>query len=129
MINRYSFLLIGVAVVAMAVTISGRFFSYSYIPTTGGDVVSYSKDVQPILESRCIICHGVQRIRDGLDLRTYASLMKGSKNGPVVIAGDADNSFLIHKIENGEMPKRGPKMFPAQLRTLKNWINEGAQNN
>lgn len=128
--TRYSFSLIGMVTLGVVAVLGGRLLLPApYIPVTGVDEVSYSKDVQPILESRCVLCHGVQKIRDGLDLRTYASLMKGSKNGPVILPGDVKNSLLIQKITMGEMPKRGPKLFPAQLRILIEWINAGAPDN
>ena len=100
-----------------------------YMSATDGKTLSYSRDIQPILESRCVFCHGVYKIRNRLDLQSYESLMAGSKNGAVIIPGDAENSLLIQKIIKGEMPKRGPKMFPTQLHKIIDWINAGALNN
>lgn len=94
--------------------------------TTG---ISYLNDVLPILKSRCANCHGANNPREGLIVITYASLMAGSKNGIVVIAGDPDNSLLIKQIQDGEMPKRGPKLTPEQLQILIDWILQGALNN
>ncbi len=51
-------------------------------------VVSFSKDVLPILQSYCINCHGGQRTEEGLVMKTYADLMAGSNNGPVILAGN-----------------------------------------
>jgi mono/diheme cytochrome c family protein len=91
--------------------------------------VSFSKDILPILESRCINCHGGQRTSEGLDMKTYESLIAGSNNGPVVTPGDAENSNLIQLVVKGKMPKRGPKLTPEQVDILKAWINAGAPNN
>lgn len=91
--------------------------------------VSFENDVLPILMSRCLNCHGGQKTEDGLDLTSHAGVMAGSEDGTVVIAGDAANSKLIQLIEQGKMPKRGPKVLPAQLEILINWINAGALNN
>lgn len=91
--------------------------------------VSFARDVQPILNSRCISCHGVEDIKDGLDLRTYASLMRGSQGGSVVIAGNAEASSLYTLSAQGKMPKRGPKLTPDQLRVIRDWINQGARDN
>src|SRR5512145_1316732 len=57
-----------------------------------GATVSFASDILPIFESRCIGCHGGERTQEGLDLKTHASLMTGSSNGPVVTPGDAANS-------------------------------------
>jgi hypothetical protein len=50
-------------------------------------------------------------------LTNYENIMAGSDNGPVVIAGDADNSLLVELIVEQEMPKRGPKLTPPQSPT------------
>ena len=91
--------------------------------------VSFAKDVMPIFESRCIKCHGGESTKEGLDLKTYTSLMSGSKNGSVLAPGNANDSFLVHQLLDGEMPKRGPKLTPDQVQTIVNWVNAGALDN
>ncbi len=91
--------------------------------------VSFANDILPIFESRCIKCHGGDQTKEGLDLKTYDSLMAGSENGPVVTAGSADDSYLAKQIIEGEMPKRGPKLTPNEIQLVIDWINQGAQNN
>lgn len=94
-----------------------------------GATVSFTNDVLPIIESRCINCHGGDRTQEGLDLKTHAALMAGSQNGPVVTPGDAANSLLVELIANQKMPKRGPKLTPPQVQLITDWINQGALNN
>jgi uncharacterized membrane protein len=91
--------------------------------------VSFSKDVLPILQSRCVSCHGGEKTSNGLKMTSYAELMAGSKNGPVVVASDANSSVMIKAILAGKMPKRGPKLLPDQIQVLVDWINGGALNN
>ena len=91
--------------------------------------VSYAKDVRPILENRCASCHMGEFVSEGLDMNTYESLLEGSENGPVIDPGDAKHSLLIKKVTEGKMPKRGPKLTPAQIQILTDWINAGAPNN
>ena len=91
--------------------------------------VSYTRDVRPILESRCASCHMGEYVSGGLDMNTYDSLMEGSENGPVIEPGDAKHSLLIEKVTEGKMPKRGPKLTPAQIQTITDWIDAGAPNN
>ena len=62
-------------------------------------------------------------------MNTYETLLAGSQNGPVIVPGDANDSLLIEKVVEGDMPKRGPKLTPLQIQTLKDWINAGALNN
>jgi hypothetical protein len=97
------------------------------VPAVGS--VSFAKDVMPIFELSCVKCHGVEKINRGLDLTTYDKAMAGSVKGPVILAGDAENSTLIKLISQGKMPKQGKKLTPEQLAIIKEWITAGAQNN
>lgn len=91
--------------------------------------ISFVNDVLPILHGRCVVCHGGERREQGLELSSYSALIAGSDNGPIVVAGDADNSLIVELILAGRMPKRAPKLFPAQVQTLIEWINQGALDN
>ena len=91
--------------------------------------ISYSKDVYPILESRCGKCHMGSFTSENLNMETYDSLMAGSQNGAVIVAGNAKESLLARKILKGEMPKRGTKLTSAQVQIIIDWINTGAPNN
>lgn len=91
--------------------------------------VSYASNVYPILEAKCVKCHGVESKKEGLDMLTYDNLMKGSRNGAVVTPGDANNSLLVQLILEGEMPNRGTKVTPEELQLIIEWINQGALNN
>lgn len=91
--------------------------------------VSYANDVYPILEAKCIKCHGVESKKEGLDMLTYDNLIKGSRNGAVVAPGDANNSLFVQLIVEGEMPNRGTKVTPEELQLIIDWVNQGALNN
>lgn len=91
--------------------------------------VSFSADVLPILQSRCFNCHGGNEIEEGLNMTTFAGIMAGSENGPVIVPGDAANSLLAELVISQEMPKRGPKLTPPQVQIIIDWINQGALEN
>ena len=98
-------------------------------PAVQGATVSFANDILPIIESRCIGCHGGDRTEEGLDLKTHASIMAGSDNGPVVTPGDAVNSLLVEMVATQKMPKRGPKLTPPQVQLITDWVNQGALDN
>jgi mono/diheme cytochrome c family protein len=98
-------------------------------PAFQGATVSFANDIMPIIQSRCINCHGGNRTEKGLDMNTHASLLTGSDNGPVVIAGDAVNSLFIELVATQKMPKRGPKLTPPQIQLFIDWVNQGAPDN
>jgi uncharacterized membrane protein len=91
--------------------------------------VSFTKDVKPILVNSCNECHGGKQVKEGLDMRTYESLMAGSINGPVLIAGNSADSLLVQQVIKGKMPKRGPKLTTGQIQIISDWIDAGALNN
>ena len=95
--------------------------------------------------SACTSCHNAQgaRFAGNLNLTgatAYAQLVNVASSGKPgavrVIPGDAENSYLIHKIEGrpgivGErMPRNaGPFLTPGQILIIRTWIGQGAQNN
>ena len=91
--------------------------------------VSFANDVLPILQSRCVNCHGGDRTEEGLVLKTYADLMTGSDNGPVITAGDTEDSLLVELVSSQEMPKKGPKLTPPQIQLIIDWVSQGALDN
>lgn len=55
--------------------------------------------------------------------------MADSWNGPVVEPGSSADSFLVKQIVDGEMPKNGPRLLPAEIRAISDWIDAGALDN
>lgn len=99
--------------------------------------ISYSEDIAPIFKGWCVSCHqpgGEGFEHSGLDLSTYAGLMKGTKFGPMVIPGDPDLSNLIQLIDGRAAPEirmpYGHKPLPNCLRqNIWTWIFQGAKDN
>lgn len=91
--------------------------------------VSFKNEIQPILEQRCIKCHGGDFPSEGLTMESHESLMNGSQNGQVITPGDSSSSLLFEKVESGEMPKRGADLTAEQVKLIQQWIDEGALNN
>jgi mono/diheme cytochrome c family protein len=91
--------------------------------------VSFANDVMPIIQSRCINCHGGDRIEEGLLMRSYEEILAGSDNGPVVVPGDVENSLMVELVASKEMPKKGPKLTPPQIQIITEWVAAGAPNN
>ncbi len=98
-------------------------------PPTESAGVSFSGDVLPILQNRCVKCHGGEETKEGLILKTYADLLAGSFNGPVIEPGSAADSLLVELISSGKMPKRNPRLLPSEVELISAWINAGALDN
>ena len=99
--------------------------------------MSYREDIVPIFKGWCVSCHqpGGQGYKaSGVDLTSYAGLMKGTKFGTVVIPKEPDSSTLVALIYGRTSPKIrmpfGHKPLPNCLRTnIWQWIFEGAKDN
>jgi uncharacterized membrane protein len=115
--------------------------SFPALATTssqGQGEVSYKSDIRPIIHDYCLSCHkpgGKGYEKSGLDMRTYQSLMKGTKFGTVITPGDSFTSILIQLVEGRahasiKMPfGMNGGLAKDKIDTLKKWVNQGAKNN
>ncbi len=92
--------------------------------------VVFERDIQPILDTRCLTCHGAMKQSGGLRLDTKVNAMRGGLSGPVIVPGQATESLLFQRISaahDGErMPPTGERLSAAQIALLKAWIEAGA---
>lgn len=91
--------------------------------------VSFANNVLPVLQTRCLECHGGRQTKEGFNVSTYDSVLAGSFDGAVIIPGNATDSLMVQLIAAGEMPNRGPKVTNEELQLIIDWINQGAINN
>ncbi len=91
--------------------------------------VSFAKDILPLFEQSCLKCHGGDDTKEGLSVKTYEDLMKGSVNGPVIVPGDPAASELVTQVARGKMPKRAPAWPENQVKLLSDWVAAGALKN
>jgi mono/diheme cytochrome c family protein len=98
-------------------------------PALGGEAgPDYASDIRPLFEARCLRCHGSNVRKAELDLSSHAAVMKGGESGPVVVAGKPDESPLFEMVRDGQMPAgKGGKLTPAQVETVRRWIEAGAR--
>lgn len=90
-------------------------------------VLTYEKDVLPIVERSCLNCHGSRKRSGKLDLRTYAALVKGGEGGTGVIPGNPDKSPLYETVASGQMPPGKAKLTAKEKETIRAWIAGGAK--
>lgn len=93
----------------------------------------YTTKVKPILDENCASCHMGANKRGGLNFETREGLMKGGRDGVVVVVGDPANSLLVKLIRHEgpaddpmPMPPKKPKIADADIATISAWIKAGA---
>lgn len=110
---------------------SYSFLLFSLIISTAAIAqVDYATEIQTIFNASCTSCHGGQ---SGVTLTSYSATINsvGAQYGTnIVIAGNADGSPLVDKIEpnpqfGGRMPN-SQGLSQDQIDKIKAWINEGA---
>ena len=91
----------------------------------------YLRDIKPLLQQKCVACHGAVRQKAGLRLDAAPLILKGTKRGPVVVPGKPDESLLIEVVadEPARMPPKaeGEHLSATDIGTLKEWIRLGAK--
>jgi mono/diheme cytochrome c family protein len=97
-------------------------------PTPG--VISFSADVFPIFEQKCVSCHGTL---GGWDATNYAAVMTSGDHAPVIIPGDVESSLLAQKLLGTQstgaiMPPSG-KLPDSEIQVILDWIAAGAPEN
>src|SRR5262245_34041753 len=74
------------------------------LPVRAAEPVLFETHILPILETRCLKCHGQDKTRGGLDVRRRFALIRGGDGGTALVPGKPDESSLVKRIEQNEMP-------------------------
>jgi len=96
------------------------------------DAVSFSKDIAPLLQAKCVTCHNAEKSKGGYRLHTFAELLKPgeSKDAPVV-PGDPAKSrlhqLLVTTDADDRMPQKDDPLPSAQVQLVARWITQGAR--
>lgn len=100
----------------------------------GGVDVSWAGSVNPVLSSTCGSCHPSNG--GGFSVASPTMLMTTGTDAPNVIPGDGAGSNLIDKLSSASpsiggarMPLGGPYLSAGTIATIRQWIDQGAQNN
>src|SRR5438477_6704543 len=68
--------------------------------------ISWSRDIQPLLQSKCSECHSSDERKDEFEITSVETLRtKGRKDGPGVLPGNPDESAIIQRIRGRTKPQ------------------------
>src|SRR3990170_8364975 len=124
MFRRYGKLIIVVVIVAVS--------SLAITWFTTRRPVDFTAQVKPIINQKCISCHGGVKQKAGFSLLFREEALAKTESGKqVIIPGDADNSELIRRLTLNDPEERMPYMHEPlsseEIDIFRRWINEGAQ--
>ena len=93
------------------------------------DAEFFRSQILPLLAKRCQSCHNDTLKLSGLTLESATGLQNGGSHGPVVTAGNPQQSSLYRRVaglEKPSMPMNGDPLPQAEVNLLKAWIEQGA---
>jgi len=116
-------LIIGIGVISILALVSFNFFE---------DNVDFNTQIRPILNSKCMTCHGGVRQEAGLSFLHRESALKELESGNhAIVPGSASKSQVIELIQSDNpdlmMPPTGDALTDKEIKLMKRWINQGAK--
>ena len=105
------------------------FLSAAAIVAFGAPKLDYGRDIRPILSENCFHCHGQDSPKRMANLRL--DTFEGATAKAALVPGKPDSSGLYQRITAEDKNRRMPpassnrSLTPAQVATLKRWIEEG----
>lgn len=107
-----------------------RIFSQELAPASTAEI-RFVEDVQPILDTHCVECHGASKQTSDLRLDLRSAILKGSGNGAVIQIHKSAESRLIEVVAGLDpdyrMPPEGPGLTAEEIGILRGWIDQGAR--
>ena len=99
------------------------------------DDISFNRDVRPILSDTCFKCHGPDKaqIKGNLSLHTRDDAVAARPHGAAIVPGKPGESEAYRRLVTTDVDKQMPprdsgiKLTPAQIETLRKWIEQGAK--
>jgi hypothetical protein len=94
--------------------------------------VDYNTHVKPIINKKCISCHGGVKQEAGFSLLFQEEALGLTESGkPAIIPGDPEGSELIKRITHKDpaerMPYKHEPLSEEEIEVFRQWIKEGAK--
>ncbi len=96
--------------------------------------VEFTRDIQPLLNTKCVACHGGVKEAGGVSFLFREQVLGKGKSGmPVVVPGKPEASEMMKRVLSTDpeeimpKPEHGPALSPEEIALLGRWITEGAQ--
>jgi uncharacterized membrane protein len=96
------------------------------------EAMVYSDIIQPVLQTKCYSCHGKNKQKGKLRMDDSLRLMKGGKDGPVIIPGNEEKSEMAKRLslprddDDHMPPKEKPQPTEQEIALIHWWIASGA---
>lgn len=103
-----------------------------FLITNSERKIDFSTDVKPILNGKCISCHGGVKAKGGFSvLFREEALAKTESGRPAIIPGNPKESEMIRRLTlddaSERMPYKHERLSDEEIRILTLWVEQGAE--
>jgi mono/diheme cytochrome c family protein len=96
------------------------------------EALDFELDVWPILQEKCVTCHGPLDDFGKLRLDSKERMLKGGERGKTLVPGKPEESLMYTRValppdDLDIMPAEGEPLDKEQVETIRRWIAEGAE--
>lgn len=93
--------------------------------------ISYNRDIRPIVNAKCISCHGGVKQSGGFSLLFEEEAKAPTESGRLaIIPGDAKNSEMLKRLYHTDpelrMPLNNEPLSQEEIQLIADWIDQGA---
>ncbi len=93
--------------------------------------VDFNREIRPILNAKCVSCHGGVKKAGGISLQyREGALKEGESGAQAIVPGKPEESEVIARLvtedKSDRMPKKEQPLTTAEIARIKQWIAEGA---
>ena len=94
--------------------------------------ISFNRDVRPILNDKCLSCHGGVKANGGFSLLFEEEAFSETESGKkAIVRGNHKKSELfkrlVHEDPEQRMPLEKDPLSAEEIEIIKNWIDQGAK--
>src|SRR5579862_5997983 len=91
--------------------------------------ITFSKQVLPLLQARCMGCHGGPSPASGYSMETRDRLLAGGRHGAAITPGKGAKSQIVRYMTGDLKPKMPPDgaVDLDRIAIIRRWIDEGAR--
>lgn len=106
---------------------------HKYVPAAIlGQEVDFNLDIRPIINKKCIACHGGVKKSGGFSLLFEEEALAVNESGErAIVPGSTRKSELVNRITHHDpelrMPLEGEPLDKEEIALLTKWINQGAK--
>jgi hypothetical protein len=89
----------------------------------------FERQIAPLLIRNCLRCHNASEASGELNLSDRAAALKPGESGQAaIVPGHPDQSYLLDRLHDGEMPPegKGERLSAENIALLSAWIEQGA---